>query len=272
MENKSTTYILYCYTERPAAKDNLEYFLNKGGYEDDPKLSYTFIINGHDLSVKIPDNSNVKILKRPNTGLDFGAWSYALNELKLILGSEDRIILLNDTIRGPFFPWFNKSKWYEIFGNMITDKVKLAGLTINCHLKMNGVDYSEIEKYWKHNTLPHIQSMLLVFDKIGLEIAQANGILVGKEYTDTWQIVVQNELKLSLVILLMGYNINVIAKKYNYKNYLDKNNYNLNSNYCNGDPWYNGSYFGGNLHPYETIFFKTNRDVNSETLKILSEY
>ena len=39
-----------------------------------------------------------------------------------------------------------------------------------------------------------------------------------------------------------------------------------------GDVLFNGMYFGGNVHPYETVFMKANRDVDPTTLRLLTEW
>ena len=39
-----------------------------------------------------------------------------------------------------------------------------------------------------------------------------------------------------------------------------------------GDVLFNGQYFGGNVHPYETVFMKANRDVDPTTLNLLTEW
>jgi hypothetical protein len=40
----------------------------------------------------------------------------------------------------------------------------------------------------------------------------------------------------------------------------------------NGDVLWNGKYFGTNVHPYETIFIKANRDIDPVLIKHLTEW
>lgn len=37
-----------------------------------------------------------------------------------------------------------------------------------------------------------------------------------------------------------------------------------------GDVLWNGAYFGSNVHPYETVFMKANRDIDPRTLELLT--
>jgi hypothetical protein len=40
----------------------------------------------------------------------------------------------------------------------------------------------------------------------------------------------------------------------------------------NGDMLWNGKYFGSNVHPYETVFAKANRDIDPALIKHLTEW
>ena len=39
-----------------------------------------------------------------------------------------------------------------------------------------------------------------------------------------------------------------------------------------GDLWWDGRYFGGNMHPYETIFYKANRKVEGDLMASLTKW
>jgi len=205
--------------------------------------------------------------------LDFGAWTDGIIQMNLIniLTDKDRIFFINDTVRGPFIKNPN-TNWYEVFGNMINDTVKLVGTTINCHYR---VLYPCLNNIWKDSTYPHVQSMFLVTDKIGLNIAIQNKMFCKNKLLNSrnkCMFVANNEIRLSLIILNAGYNINAIAPMYRDMDYLNKSEHrklNQNNEY-GGDPWYNNQYFGKTLTPYDTIFFKTNCGVNQQLLNILT--
>lgn len=279
-------YILYSYYETDIAKDNLTYFI-KHGYVDDKLYEYIFIINGYICNVDIPDKSNIKIIKRENEGYDFGGWAYALQIFDLLnkMNDSDRIIFMNSTIKGPYIS--DDKNWINEFTDMINNTTKLAGISINCtnYLKNRWIhpfiDILNQYKIYKNGYAPHIQSMLLVTDKIGLNIGITHnifdGINISKDLTKE-KFVIIKEIGYSAIILENGYNINCILPKYKDKNYLDIETHNLNNNNgYGGDPFYNNGYFGKTIDPYEAIFIKTNRnicyDINHNTnIKLINVF
>jgi hypothetical protein len=274
-----SVYILYAYHEDSSSKDNLKYFL-ENGYISNPEYHFLFIINGHHCDIEIPTASNISIYKRDNKGYDFGAWTYGLTYVH----NPDKIIFLNSTIKGPFLSSKNDECWIDQFTNMITDTTKLAGISINCPHISNGSLHEfktiiDTYKVYQNGYLPHVQSMLLVTDAIGLEIGikgdifnendmmmdnfEANvgsdGRIVNKQKEE---FVIRKEIGYSAKILESGYNINCILSKYKDKNYRDSENHDINNNNgYNGDPFYNHSYFEDTIDPYEAIFIKTNRGI-----------
>ena len=72
--------ILYCYYEKNNIyKNNLEFFLKFGLYDE---CDYLFIIN-ENLSLKIPEQNNIKVIFRKNEDYDFGAYNFALNTVDI---------------------------------------------------------------------------------------------------------------------------------------------------------------------------------------------
>ena len=69
---------------------------------------------------------------------------------------------MNDTVCGPYLPRYIPSNitWYSMFCNLLSDNVKLCGLTINY---MNAKFRDTVTAY------PHIQSMMFCTDNIGLQ-------------------------------------------------------------------------------------------------------
>ena len=66
----------------------------------------------------------------------------------------DRFILMNASVRGPFMPLWNFSCWTEAFWGLVSEKVKLVGMTYNCHPSEWG----------------HVQSMVWALDRIGIKL------------------------------------------------------------------------------------------------------
>lgn len=222
--------VIYAYSENPESKKNLEFFSKYGMYQQD-RVVYLLVVNGYNYTAEIGKRWN-HILHRRNEGADFGAW-YAGLEL-VDIEDYDYFFFLNDTVIGPF----GDRHYLRTFSDLLTEKVKLTGLSINCH------------------TRPHVQSMFFCTDIIGLKIIYAK--IINEED------ITLKEREISWEILKYGYNITCILPEMQV-DYLDQKNWNLNGNKYDGDPWYLGSYFGRTLTPLETIFIRVN-DRNTESL------
>ena len=234
-----TALVLYVYYDAPATAVNLDFFSRFG--MDNPDCYYMLIINGGDCRVPISPSWN-QVLRRPNQGVDFGGWFDALEHHKTHLDKFDRFIFLNDTVRGPF----GDRDWVNTFSRLITDKVKLVGLSIN------GLD-PWVNMYWSNwmlrrhfgrDDVAHVQSMFMVTDKIGLDILYP--AVIDSRNLDKVDTIVAKEIGASMAIMDAGYKIGCIIPEIstNYHKYRDLwagyNNYGL-------------------VRPEETIFFKTNR-------------
>ena len=261
--NINKTLVLYCYCELgrfpELRKTNLDFFLKKG-IIDSENIDYYLIINGHKVSVDIPEKNNLIVKFRNNESFDFGAYSdIILNE---DISKYNKFIFLNDSVRGPYLlDWFPKNiNWTDLFLNKINDEVKLVGTTIN---------------YFKGN--PHINSQLFCTDKVGLNILISKGIISNKVLKK--KPVYSRELKLSKIILDSGYNISCMLEVYKNIDFRKvrgeeyKDNSKLNANFKGSrDPQYTRRFFGMNLNPFETIFFKTNRSIDDKTMNKYSDW
>ncbi|KFZ20185.1 hypothetical protein V502_03284 [Pseudogymnoascus sp. VKM F-4520 (FW-2644)] len=133
-----------------------------------------------DLRDVIPkrNKKNIFVKKRPNTCFDLGAHNEVLNSFlggegwigqdgpipepkgmlvsagdsMLLRNKYKRYILMNASIRGPFVPRWSTQCWTDSYLNRLTDKIKLVGMSYNCH-----------------NGEGHIQSMIWATDHIGLQ-------------------------------------------------------------------------------------------------------
>ena len=263
VSENNKTLVLYCYCELgrfpELRKENLNFFLNNGIIDSD-KIDYYIIINGDKLSINIPQKKNIIVKFRDNVSFDFGAYSdIILNEN---ITDYNKFIFLNDSIRGPYLlDWFPKYiNWTDLFLNKLNDEVKLVGTTIN---------------YFKGN--PHINSQLFCTDKIGLNILIEKGIISTEVLKK--KPVYSRELKLSKIMLDMGYNISCMLEVYKNIDFRKvrgekyKDNSNLNANFKGSrDPQYTKRFFGMNLNPFETIFFKSNRSIDNRTMNKYSDW
>jgi hypothetical protein len=254
------TLIIYSYCElgnSPILRiKNLNFFLKKALIECED-IFYCFVISGHTLSITIPNYKNIKIIKRNNTGYDFGNYFAGLNNVNI--EEYTNFIFLNDSVRGPFInEWYPKSKrWINIFNDMFDNNIKLVGPTLNFH-----------------KGKPHINTECFALDKIGLKICLKKGIFKEINTLTPQSIIIEEyEIKLSEHILNHGYNIKCFLKAYKGVDFRKKrgNNYKnnpyLNANNNSGDPIHPNEFFGINIQLNEVVFFKTNRNVTNEILE-----
>lgn len=84
----------------------------------------------------------------------------------------------------------------------------------------------------------------------------------------TWDTAVHAEIGATSVVVDAGYKVDVMMSRFhgdaNYIEHCDSTQ--------NGDVLWNGGYSGTNVHPYETIFLKTNRDIDPVLMERLSEW
>jgi hypothetical protein len=240
--------IIYTYFESDISKQNLEFFLQHG-IINDPKYKYILIINGDTCSIDLSSFNQINIIKRKNIGYDFGGWSHGLKILDYPnkMNVDDRIILMNSTICGPYCS--SNQNWINEFINLVDETTKLGGISINCHI-------------WDGYVLPHVQSMLLVTDKIGLKIGTDKNIFNGEECLVKAEFIFNKEIGFSSWIIHYGFNINCILPLYRNKEYRHGSDRITNSfNSLFGDPFHPHHYFNRTINPYEAIFIKTNRDI-----------
>lgn len=177
-----------------------------------------------------------------------------------------RFITMNASVRGPFLPVYSSSCWTDVFLDRITDKIKLVGTTLNCQPS------------------PHVQSMIWATDNIGMSIllnpdlARSVGIAdywgteedpVGLSFCPETMIqAVHSEIGSTRLIEAQGYEVDVLMTAYaGARN---------PGAYCRAgqldDVLYDGQYYGSNVHPYELVFMKANRDIDPVLLEKMTEW
>ncbi len=187
-------------------------------------------------------SDNTIIIRRNNEGLDFGAFADGLHFTRLddaSIGNRSFFVFfMNDTVFGPTIPWWIKPKprWSDVFESMLTDEVKLAGMTINV---------------WFGK--PHVQSMLMVTDDIGLTCGLKAQVFARR--LDKGAVINVSEVGFSSAVLSNGFNIDCAAELLHGHDFRLKQCIPLKWN----DITFDGRYDGFSVHPFETIFSKTNR-------------
>ncbi|KAI1102363.1 hypothetical protein F4804DRAFT_267572 [Jackrogersella minutella] len=253
-----TPLILYAYKESPNARENLKFFLDQGlhGFAD-----FIFILNGDTgIADLIPKHDNIRIIQRPNVCFDLGSFGEVLREDDL-WRKYRRFITMNASLRGPFIPYWSKRCWSDAYLERVTDDVKLVGMTINCGPR------------------PHVQSMIWATDDIGMELllyppgnssqpdvfGTADDIVAFGGCYLAFHQAMHAEVGATAVIRDAGYKISAMMSAFQGEEYLDE------CDVHRKDLLFDGSYFGTNIHPYETIFFKANRGIDPPTLNLLTD-
>jgi len=255
--------ILYCYSEHSkkgisVKENNVLFFLDKGIIQSD-NIKYYFIINGELNNEKIKnklehvkkENNNFEIYKRENLGYDFGAYSDILLSKIENLEEYKYFFFLNDSIRGPFIPfWNNNYEWTYYFKNLFNNEVSIVGPTLTFY-----------------NGRPHINSEMFVLNKKGLELSIKNNVFTKTMRTAFRDVINNCEIKISTIMLDNNYNIKCLLERYkniDFRIYRgDKHkDCNLNANPKGNDPLRKNGYYGGNVNIYEIIFIKANRSID----------
>lgn len=246
MVYKMKTLVLYVFHEY---NDNVDFFLKYGVIEQEG-IDYLMIINHPTRVLKMEFPKNVRIINRDNIGYDFGGWSHGLFLDNLYL-QYDYFIFINSSVRGPFLPsWYPGNNWVELFTRRLDIDVKLVGTTVN---------HAWFEK---GQCIPHVQSMVMATDRVGLEVGIQRGIfspsIIDLSYKDA---VNQKELAFSSYILDAGYNIACLLSAYrdydfrNSRQSIDFSQYPYQP--YDSNHYLSKQYFGLDIHPYEVIFVKT---------------
>jgi hypothetical protein len=129
---------------------------------------------------------------------------------------------------------------------------------------------------------PHVQSMLLATDSIGMGILLNPSLADSVSHDDffgsasdptgftpcynSMRQAIHGELGLTELIRSQGYEVDVLLTAFQAH---------TPTNYCekNGHPediLYEGKYFGSNVHPYELVFIKANRNIDPRLLEVMT--
>jgi len=260
--------ILYTYFETNNARENAIFFLEHGlhSYAD-----FIFILNGPtDLEQFIPaGHSNIRYIKRNNTCYDLGSVGETLRaDNNKLARAYTRFIILNASVRGPFLPTWSKDCWSDIYLKHVTNDTKLVGMTYDCG-----------------TYACFIQSMITATDSIGMNVLlKANPTNM---YNRSHDIDTDDVDAASLVGLSKCYNeknkavsaeisLSNLMHKFAFKTYAlmaaAANNPQYQLVTYVPDVLNENTYFGMNVHPYETLFMKSNRNIEKDVITNLTEW
>lgn len=251
--------ILYAYAESDYGYVNLKFFIDHGLHTG---ADFVFILNGESNATEIipSKGTNVRYVKRNNTCFDLGAHAEVLIKEDLFSKGDKalkdqykRFVLMNASVRGPFVPHWSRDCWSESYLGRLNKKVKLVGSSLNCDNKQ----------------AHHVQSMIWATDEVGLNILLDTSSSTSiNQCFPTIIDAMQAEIGATALIREKGYDVDVMMQAFqsekDYK-FLD---------HCAHDSDYlwEGQYFGFDIHPYETMFFKSARGIMQTQLDRLTEW
>jgi hypothetical protein len=273
--SKPNTLVIYSYYEKNDQYiKNFEFFLKNALYDD---IDYVFYINGHECSLDIPKQSNIRVIPRDNINYDFGAYDDAVNSLNI----DDYLyfFFINTSVRGPFIPGRERKKirWTEPFIKLLTGDVKLVGttiniLTVNDQNDLNKDPLNILTNKGFKPPFPHVQSQVLLLNKEAIKYLLSQQFFEQPRESDFMKFIISREVMISQLILKKGWNINCLLPKYQGLDYRTIKS-DINPTSVHGDPYYPNAYFGGSIRPYDVIFIKTNRGVSTdEIIKLTDQY
>lgn len=237
-DNTNKTLVLYTFHEY---NKNVEFFIKKGIFKDN-MIDFIIICNNKNINIDVPDY--VKIIKRDNTGYDFGGWSEGLltNDL---YKNYNNFIFVNSSVIGPIVPKYYKNNWTQIFIDGLTDDIKLFGCTINSYDENGNHDYMNKS---------HIQSYVFSLKLDTLKYLISKNIFSLTELSNDYNSAVKDkEIKMSREIINNNWNIGSLFIQYNNIDFRNTNKY--STDIFLNNPTTIG-YYGQPLSPYEVIFLK----------------
>ncbi|KAK6340058.1 hypothetical protein TWF730_001831 [Orbilia blumenaviensis] len=245
-EEEERALITYVYYETPNSRENALFFIKHGFHAE---ADFIFIINGETtLTSHIPIAPNVQIIHRNNTCFDLGTHAEILTANNgTLIKKYNRFIMLNGSIRGPFLPTWSKECWSDAYLDKITETNKLVGMTMRCNADGG-----------KRKVM---QSMIFATDRIGLQVLLP---VLNHCFEDFWKAVGAEE-HAAQTMLDAGYNITALMSSF-------QSSPDYAHTCTHGEVLGNDWYFGTNLHPYETIFQKANRNIFPRQLELLTAW
>lgn len=242
--NDSRILILYVWADIDVqAFGNLEFFIRHAVNGLQPADYYFIlqILKNKSIDIvrlpKLPPNAHY--VMHENECYDIGTHGWFLRKKSIDISLYKYFILMNSSVRGPFLTAtviISGVWWYTNFIRLLSDTVKLSGSTISCQVK------------------PHVQSYILVTDRIGMDIWLYGNNSVFRCHQGYSEAVIHGEIEASQTLLRANYKISSLQMIYKDIDFRKKENLNCNSRM---NPIYYDRAVDGLSHdPYELIFVK----------------
>lgn len=204
-------------------------------------MDYIIVINGYVTPIQFPTLDNLTVLRRINSGDDFGGHAHALNYLEKETKTYDYYFFMNSGVIGPIVPHYLKEHWSTLFIQKITDRVKLVGTSIVCLPHFDGGGYG-----------PKVEGFFFLVDALALDLLKKEKTIFFNHATRE-NVIIQGEYGLSKCILRHGYSLDCMLPRYQNVDWTDAKNYNLNDNL---HPSRKNSFYNHSINPYDVVFHK----------------
>lgn len=271
-DRKRVAVVYALFVKSAEYASNFRYFLYSGGMLSAPDVSFFVVCNeipqNGDLVLRYEQEQLLKeaqdlgahVLRRGNTGFDFGGWADAIRHFRLLDGSGGswftHFIFLNTSCRGPFMPTYARSlRWTDAFLSHLGGDVHLVGPTINV---------------FASNGAPHVQSYAFGVDVACLAMLWAAG-LFAREYDTIHDVIMAQEVGMSSMVLGFGWNISAFPTEFAGVDYRNPGLGCVGPTLPEDDVLHAGGRCSGrDLHPVEIMFMKTSRGVNTDAVVSLT--
>jgi hypothetical protein len=291
--------VVYTYADAPWRERNLRFFLKHGlipTLADGTPVDYTIVFHGpaplrllrelnvaYQVMVVTEDRRKeaeaetllfgnpdvgplVRIVMRDNVGFDFCAARLVLERgWAARPGSYTRFVLMNASVRGPFLPSYaaHAMTWLDAFLSQLKGVVHMVGTTVNClNSQATGVGGF---------VALHLQSMVLALDTTGLQAI----IPMLQCYATMIEAISYGEVGSSQALLAAGHGL--VAMQGSWRGFVitkEELRSKELARRCSavteasgGDPSLPSVYLGGDLHPLELLFIKTNRNFDETSIE-----
>jgi len=255
-------------------QENLKYFLKHGILQD----VYYVIVLASEPNFQLPVLSNVSFHRITNEHRDVGGY---IKGYKIInkIADWDYIFFLNSGVLGPIrFEGLSSEKntWVSYFLGLFKEGVQLVGTSINTMTRP--ATWSDLEEqlcnsqfkhYFSQHSAVHVQSFFFCLKRESRHFLDSIGFFDQNLSHEFTSLVANFEIALTQIIL------NTNSEWTVKSNLAEYNNFNLKNLECdpnfsswNGDPYFQGAFFGSTIDPRKAVFFKTTRSLLSiEELK-----
>jgi hypothetical protein len=234
---------------------NLSHFLLLGYLEN---VDFFIISTSPEIGLE-PKPDNVNYVYHENKNNDYGGYSHAIHNA-IPIARYEYFIFINSSVRGPYFLPHASKDWTLAFTNFIVGDTGIVGASINISPENLPISLMYRKKHGGSGPCSHVQSMVFALPKIQLSQLIDSEFFGKEDFSSKDELVVDYEIHLSQLIISNGMNIKCLLPEYNVIDYRHPHR-EINPSSLNGDPFFENCYFGRSIHPYESLFVKTNRNI-----------